>query len=105
MINLIIITGIWIIFTITGILTYGFKKTFAVNRWLFVIVGLGLFGVFTEWIMFFPAWGMRNVKFNPFWIWLDDSRFSSIRESGYSEDYEIHLKGKKETLRTATVGT
>lgn len=97
-------------------------------RWFFVIVGLGLFGiattpyslplilflVFTKgmnlflWIwLFLSAFALllalilKNVRFNPFWWWLDDSRFSSIRESGYSEDYEIHLKGKKETLWTA----
>ena len=64
-------------------------------RWLFVIVGLGLFGILTEWALFFPAWLFRNVKFSPFWFWMDDSRLSDIRESGYSEDYEIHLKGKK----------
>lgn len=70
-------------------------------RWLFVVLGLGLFGILTEWALFFPAWFLRNVKFNPFWFWMDDSRLSSIRESGYSEDYEIHLKSKKETIWTA----
>ena len=67
-------------------------------RWFFIVFIMGVFGILTEWIMFFPAWIFRNVKLSPFWFWMDNSRLSNTTESGYAEDYEIALNGKKENI-------
>lgn len=97
----IILTGVFLIFYLSMFLTIGKKKSWAYTRWFFVILFVGIFGFFTQWLFFFGGWYFRNKKFNPFWIWMNDSRFSNIRESGYAEDYEIYLNGKKETILTA----
>ena len=100
--NIIItIIVLWFVFFLTGVLTYGYKKTYSVNRYLFVVIGLGVFGILTHWIMFFPAWYFKDKNINPFWFWLDNSRLSDVTESGYSLDYEIYLSNKKETILTA----
>jgi len=54
-----------------------------------LILLIMLFGIITEWFMFPLAWLCRNWKFNPFWIWLDDSR---LTETGLAPDYLVFLE-------------
>ena len=89
---------IWCVFTIWNIIKFTFKETLSMQRWLFVITTLGIFGILTQWIMFFPAWWMKEWKFNLCWWWLDDSRYDKNRTSGLKKDFEIHLNGRKETI-------
>ena len=81
------------------------SKAFAKIRWWTVIYFVGIFGILTQWIMFFPAWFCSNLKFNPFWIWLDDERFKIYpfpnRHKIYSQDYYEFLNGREETIWTA----
>lgn len=96
----IFITITLIVF-IVSLIKFGFKKARVITWWFAVFFITGLFGILTEWLFFFPAWFLRNIKFNLFWIWLDDSRLSNTREGGYAEDYEIDLNYKTETIWTA----
>ena len=71
----------------------------AVNRWFLIISLLGLFGLATQWIMFFPAsWSKGKGKDSLFWWWMDDGRYNKNNPSGLAEDFEVHLNGRKETL-------
>ena len=97
-----IILILYLFLCIFFIAFWEWKKSIAFMRWSGIVLFLGLFGL-TEFVMFFPAWWTRKtpvVKWL-FWIWLDDSRLSDIRESGYAEDYENELNGKKETIWTS----
>ncbi len=86
--------GLWL-------LIKGFTKRErkSVDRWFLTISLLGLFGIATEWIMFWPAWWQRHKgKKSRLWWWMDDARFSDIRPSGLAEDFEVFLNGRKETI-------
>ena len=92
---MITIIVLWLMFFLSGVITYGFKKVITVHK--------NIIGMLTQWIMFFPAWHFKDKKNNIFKWWLDDSRFSYISESGYSKEYEIYLKGKNETIKRETI--
>jgi hypothetical protein len=76
---------------------YGASEALVVQKWLIISSLLGAFGIITQWIMFFPAWFLKDWRYNPFWWWLNDSRFSD-RESGYAHDYEVYLNGIEENI-------
>lgn len=82
-----------------------FRKAWAKTKWWTVIYVVGAFGLLTQWIMFIPAWLLRNFRFNPFWIWLDDERIKNKRalfpKNRYSQDYFNYLNGNQETFFTA----
>ena len=64
-------------------------------RWFLLTVPLGIFAFFTAWIMFPIAWCFDILgKWNPLWIYLDDTRYDTNSEGyvrGFSEDYELWL--------------
>lgn len=92
----------WVTYTIWNLTIIKNSKEFkSMQRWFLVVTFLGVFGILTQWIMFFPAWVFRKAKKNPFWWWLDDSRIDTTRPSGWAEDYEIHLNGRTETIWVA----
>lgn len=95
----IVVTLLWVLFTQWSLRkAKGKKEQLSMQRAFLVVVPLGVFGILTQWIMFFFAYPFQNMKFRPFSWWLDDSRKDSTRESGWAEDYEVHLNGRKETL-------
>lgn len=80
---------------------HNFRKAFAKARWWTVIWFVGIFGILTEWIMFFFAWFTRKIPVIKwvFWIWMDDSRIETVSgEKMYAPDYHMYLGGQKETL-------
>ena len=73
-------------------------KAKAKIRWWTVIYFVGIFGILTQWIMFFPAWTTRKWRpkklwLNPFWFWLDDFRFKDIKKNVYADDYWEYTDG------------
>lgn len=93
---------LWLIFSQWSFrVAKGWREQLSMQRAFLVVVFLGTFGILTQWFMFFLAYPFRNMKFRPFSWWLDDSRKDSSRESGWAEDYEIHLNGRKETFIVA----
>lgn len=83
------------------ILIKGFNKRErkSVNRWFLTISLLGIFGILTQWIMFFPAWWLRKRgKKSWFWWWMDDSRYYILRPLGLAKDFEVFLNGREETI-------
>lgn len=74
---------------------HNFRKAWAKIRWWTTIYVLGVFGVLTEWVMFFPAWFTRNIPILKwvFWIWMDDSRFKDKKNKVYSDDYWEFIDG------------
>lgn len=86
--------GLWL-------LIKGFNKRErkSVNRWFLTISLIGLFGIATEWILFFPAWWQRKYGKNSlFWWWMDDSRYDILRPLGLAKDFEVFLNGREETV-------
>ena len=63
-------------------------------KWFIVVIPIGLLGIATSWLFFIFAWiwskGIK--KFNPFWFWLDDTRFDRSIISGYAKDYQVTLE-------------
>lgn len=89
----------WLLFTQWSLRkAKGFKEILSMQRWFFVVTFLGIFGILTQFWMFFPAWYFRNKKKRYFSWWLDDSRYDKNRPSGLKEDFEIYLNGRKETF-------
>jgi hypothetical protein len=84
-----------------------FRKAYAKAKWWTVIYIIGIFGILTEWFMFFPSWYTRKIPLVKwlFWFWLDDSRFKSELSvdlyNKYSEDYYEFLDHRPETILTA----
>lgn len=87
---------LYLLFMVAVLVKFKNGKDWAIIKWSLVIFSMGIFGFFTEWLMFFPAWYTRNIPLAKwlFWIWLDDSRIGS-------EDHMIFLNGNKETLWNA----
>jgi hypothetical protein len=101
------VTGIslllfWLLFTQWSVRkAKGWEENISMQRAFFVIAFLGVFGIYTQWIMFFFAYPFRNNKFRPFSWWLDDSRLGNYLGSKWAKDYYIHLNGRKETFWVA----
>lgn len=94
-----LLTILWSIFTTWMILnTESRAERASMQRWFFVVSLLGIFGILTQWIMFFPAWIAWKNGSKLFNWWLDESRFDNNRLSGLAEDYEIFLNGKRPTM-------
>lgn len=87
---LIITTGVALLYFIALTASLGIKKAWAFYRWFLVFFLVGLFGLLTEWIMFHPAWFLRNTKLKILgWLWMDNSRFDKTGK--LAEDYRIWL--------------
>jgi len=74
------------------------KKIWAIVRWLLVTLVWALISFGTVWYMFPLAWLLKGLgKWNPFWLWMDDSRINNLRKSGYASDYETWLRRRHAT--------
>lgn len=94
-----LLTILWSIFTTWMLFnTESRAERASMQRWFFVVSLLGIFGILTQWIMFFPAWIAWKNGSKLFNWWLDESRFDNNRLSGLAEDYEIFLNGKRPTM-------
>lgn len=89
----------WVIFT-----KWSFRNTvvwaekMSMQRWFMVVAFLGVFGIYTQWIMFIPAWIFRYSDNRYFSWWMDDSRFGNFNGTPWSEDYYYYLNGRAETF-------
>jgi len=88
----------WVLYTQWNIrVTKSWKEFTVMQRWFLVVATLGIFGVYTQWLMFWPAYLLRNRKWNPFIWWLDNDRLGNYNGSKWKQDYYEHLNGRKET--------
>ena len=95
----IVLSLLWLVFTQWSVRkAKGWKENLSMQRWFVNVAPLGVFGIYTQWIMFFFAYPFRNLKFRPFSWWLDDGRLGNYKSSGWAQDYYEHLNGRKETF-------
>lgn len=101
-ITISVLVILWAIFT-----KWSFKNSelkaerLSMQRWFMIVAFLGVFGIYTQWIMFPLAWQFRNKKNQYFSWWLDDSRFGNYNGTPWSKDYYYHLNGRAETFWVA----
>ncbi len=78
---------------------YGFKKSWAVTRWLLIYTVIAPAQLLS---LLFPfAWIFRFMgKWNPFWIVMDDSRIDKTKDSGYANDYWVVIQDAGKTKET-----
>lgn len=63
-------------------------------RWFLIVIPLGVFSL-TAFFMYPFAYMMRGFKFNPLWIYLDDTKY---KNGEFAEDYKEFLDGKKDNF-------
>lgn len=76
------------------------RKTWTWLRWFLVVVPIGLTALITAPIIYPIAELLKSLKrFNPFWMWLDDTAYN--KDGSFAEDYYLWLLnngGLKETF-------
>ena len=72
------------------------KKLWVHIRWFLIVIPLGLFSL-TSYFLHPFAWLMRNFRFNPLWIYLDDTKF---KDGDYAVDFKEWLNNRKRTFWT-----
>ena len=65
------------------------------------MIPLGIFSL-TSFVVYPFAWLLRNFKYNPLWIYLDDSSYEYNNGLKFrAKDFAIFMRGRKETLYTS----
>lgn len=66
------------------------RKLIAILKWFVIVVGVLLFSL-TAYVLFIPAWSMRNWRYNILWIYLDDGLTDYLVPEAY-----LNEKGLKQ---------